>query len=121
MARAVTVGTIGHSRQSCGLRRVAVVAVGPGITVGATIVSGGGAIGNVGLGMSTCCLLVGIAVPSPLIGAAQPHKKRTRIIREEILCMLTFSPIMVGWIRPGKQNQALAKQSDCAMARQIGN
>jgi hypothetical protein len=51
------------------------------------MVSGGGAIGNVRLGMDTSWLLVGIAVLSLLIGDAQPHRKRTNMIREKILCM----------------------------------
>jgi hypothetical protein len=119
MACAVTVGTIGHSCQSRGERRVSVVTVGSGAAVGATMVSGGGAIGEVGLGEDGGWLLVETAVPSPLIGATQPHRNKISKIREQILCMRIFSPIMAGWLRPGKQNRGPARQSGCAMARQI--
>jgi hypothetical protein len=46
------------------------------------MVSGGGAIGKVGLGDKSGCLLVGTTVPALLIGAAQPPRKKIRKIRE---------------------------------------
>lgn len=52
------------------------------------MVSGGGAIGFVGLaGAAAWMLLVGRAVPTPLIGAAQPPKKKMRKMNEQILFM----------------------------------
>ena len=47
MARCVTTGTIGHSCQRSGGKRVSGMVVGFGTSVGAWIVSGGGAIGMV--------------------------------------------------------------------------
>ncbi len=61
------------------------------------MVSGGGAIGNVGLGDAIGWPLVGKVVTSPFAGAAQPHKKTINRIEENILFMQTFWLVMADW------------------------
>src|SRR5512136_2736431 len=96
MARDVTAGTIGHSCQRSGGRRVSerdnsTVAVGSGTNVGATMVFGGGAIGIVGLGVTNGRgVTVSVLASSLPAGAAHPARKTRARRKEQALLLISM-------------------------------